>query len=107
MKNEVGSRIYQLLERNDLTQRELARRVGVTEVSMSRYVKGVRRPKDPILAKIAMNLHTTPEYLLDQESGEEDSELAYYRTQRVIACNVKDWTTKQKIDLVNALFGEE
>ena len=104
---ELGRRISELLLKYNLTQRDLAKLVGVTEVSMSRYISGERRPRDPILANIAMHLHTTPEYLLDQEIGDEDSELAFYRTQRAIARNAKNWSTKQKTDLVNALFGEE
>lgn len=107
MANELGKRISELLVKYDLSQRELAELVGVTAVSISRYVSGGRRPKDPILAKIAMRLHTTPEYLLNQEIGNEDSELAFYRTKRAIARNAKNWTTKQKTDLVNALFDEE
>ena len=105
--NELGRRISELLLKYDLSQRDLAKLVGVTEVSMSRYISGDRRPKDPILANIAMHLHTTPEYLLNQEIGDEDSELASYRPPRAIARNAKNWSTKQKTDLVNALFGEE
>ena len=107
MNNEIGTRISDLLTKNGLTQRELAEKVGVTEVSMSRYVKGERTPKGPIIANIAAALHTTTDYLLGQEADGEDSELEYYRTQRAIARNAANWTQKQKAGLVNALFGSE
>jgi len=103
MNETLGGRISELLEKNGLTQRELAEKVGVTEVSMSRYISGDRTPKGPIIANIALALHTTSDYLLGQEA-EEDAELVYYRTQRAIARNAKNWTQKQKADLVNALF---
>ena len=103
MENILGGRISELLTKNGLTQRELAEMVGVTEVSMSRYIRGDRAPKGPILANIAIALHTTSDYLLGQEV-EEDPELVYYRTQRAIARNVNNWSNKQKADLVNALF---
>ena len=44
--------------------------------------------------------------LLNQEA-EEDSELVYYRTQRAIARNAKNWTKKQKADLVTALIVDD
>lgn len=106
MANTMGERISELLKQHGLSQRELAATVGVTEVSMSRYIRGDRIPRGPILANIAAALHTTPEYLLDQESA-EDPELVYYRTQRAIARNAKNWSAKQKADLVNALIINE
>ncbi len=102
----LGERISDLLQKNGLTQRELAEKIGVTEVSMSRYISGDRTPKGPIIANIALALHTTSDYLLGQEV-EDDAELEYYRTQRAIARNANKWTKKQKADLVNALFESE
>ena len=103
MNDTLGGRISELLERQRLSQRELATIVGVTEVSMSRYISGDRMPKGPTVANIAKALHTTTDYLLGKEEG-EDAEVAYYQTQRAIARHSKDWTQKQKADLVNALF---
>ncbi len=103
MSETLGGRISELLNKYSLTQRELADIVGVTEVSMSRYIRGERIPRAPILANIAAALHTTPEYLMNLEA-EDDPELVYYRTQRTIARNAKNWTPKQKADLVNALI---
>ena len=102
--NTLGTRISDLLYQQGLSQRELADRVGVTEVSMSRYISGERTPKGPIIANIAKVLHTTSDHLLGQETDNNDPEIEYYRTQRTIARNAKKWTRKQKADLVNALF---
>ncbi len=103
MDNILGERISELLTKNGITQRELADLVGVTEVSMSRYIKGGRVPKGPIIANIALALHTTTDYLLGQEA-DDDAEHVYYITERAIARNAKHWSKKQKADLVNALF---
>ena len=105
-KNILGERISDLLQKYSLSQRELAEKVGVTEVSMSRYISGDRVPKGPIVVNIANALHTTVEDLMGLET-ESDSELEYYRTQRAIARNAKNWTQKQKAGLVNALFDSE
>ena len=44
--NNLGTRISDLLKQNGLAQKDLAQQVGVTEVSMSRYVNGDRTPRD-------------------------------------------------------------
>ena len=103
---ELGKQIYELRKKANLSQEQLAEKVGVTEVSMSRYIRGERTPRGPILANIAAALHTTPEYLMNLEA-DEDSELVYYRTQRAIARNAKNWSPKQKADLVTALLLNE
>ncbi len=103
MSETFGDRISKLLKKTGMTQKRLAEAVSVTEAAMSRYINGDRVPKGPIIANIALALHTTTDYLLCQEA-EEDSELVYYATQRAIARNVKNWSQKQKADLVNALF---
>ena len=104
-ENILGKRISDLLDQQGLSQRELAEKVGITQVSMSRYISGARTPKGPDLANIAKVLHTTTDYLLGHDSEEGgDPEIEYYRTQRAIARNAKKWTQKQKADLVNALF---
>lgn len=103
MNKTLGGRISELLEKNGMTQRELAVLVNVTEVSMSRYIKGDRVPRGPIIANIAKALHTTSDYLLGKES-DDDPETMYYQAQRVIARNAKNWSGKQKADLVNAIF---
>ena len=66
-ENNLGGRIADLLKKSGLTQRELADKVGVTEVSMSRYISGDRTPKGPVIANIANALHTTSDYLLGTE----------------------------------------
>lgn len=103
MKNTLGERIAELLQKIGLTQRELAEQVGVTEVSMSRYISGDRTPKGPVIANIATALHTTSDYLLGTEAtGDFESE--YYKIHRLIARNAPNMSTAQKRELVNALF---
>ena len=52
-QNIIGERIAGLLMEQGKTQRELAKQVGTTEASISRYIKGDRVPKGYILANIA------------------------------------------------------
>ena len=103
-QNIIGERIAGLLMEQGKTQRELAKQVGTTGASISRYIKGDRVPNGPILANIAKALHTTTDYLLGNENDSNDPELEYNYTQRAIARNANRWSKKQKLDLVNALF---
>ncbi len=103
-KNILGTRIIEQMNRHGLSQREIADKVGVTEVSMSRYIKGDRVPKGTVIACMARVLCTTSDYLLGNDMDDSDPEIEYYRTQRAIARNARLWTNKQKADLVIALF---
>lgn len=68
-KQETGERIATLLKERNMTQRELAARVGATEAAISKYVKGEREPRAEVLANIATVLHTTSERLLGLDDG--------------------------------------
>lgn len=71
--NDFGEKVVMLLNKNNMTQRELACRVGIAEVSLSRYISGDRIPKGPIIFSIANVLHTTTDYLLNSESNKNES----------------------------------
>ena len=108
MNGTLGGRIAELLTQLNMTQRELAEKVDVTEVSMSRYIKGDRVPKGPVIANIATALHTTTDYLLNGNSSESgDFESEYYMIHRLIAKNASKMTSKQKRELINALLESE
>lgn len=102
-QNILGKRISDLCQIYGLSQRELAGKVGVTEVSISRYVKGNRMPNGSVLAKLATALHTTVDDLMGVESR-SDSESEYYHALHIIYENSDHWTPKQKAALVNAVF---
>ena len=103
MKDNLGGRIAELLTQLNMTQRELADKVNVTEVSMSRYIKGDRVPKGPVIANIATALHTTSDYLL----GIEPDDFDFPKVERLLARNAATMSEKQKRALISALFGED
>ena len=91
MANDLGKRISELLIKNGLTQRELAKIVGVTEVSMSRYISGDRTPKGPIVANIATALHTTSDY---------------NQIYRLSARAAGNFSSSQKRELINVILAD-
>ena len=52
------------LEMKGVSQRELAKRTGITEASISRYISGEREPRAYTLSKIASVLHMTMDELI-------------------------------------------
>lgn len=67
LENHIGKRILNLLEEKNITQRDFAKMLGITEVSVSRYINGKHIPHSDILSKIAETLGTTTDYLLGNE----------------------------------------
>lgn len=69
-------RLQQLLEKKDISQRELAKRVGVSEVTISRYMSGERNPRIEIVRKMADVLSVTTDYLLGNSNETQTKESA-------------------------------
>ena len=85
MKYEVGSRIRKhRLERN-MTQRELAKRIGVSSSRVSNWEQGIDRPDVDMVSLICAALQVDPNELLDVNlssnnfSEEERRVIAAYR----------------------------
>lgn len=57
--------IKEILEAKGMSQRELADKVGITEVSLSRYINGNRIPKAPVAMCIARALGVNIEEILE------------------------------------------
>ena len=100
---EIGKKIEKLLESKNMTQRELANKIGTDETIISRIIKGDRTPKSDVLANIATALHTTSDYLLGIENDEFDSA----KVITLIARNSSKMSDSEKKELINALFEGE
>lgn len=67
MKNEgtiFADRVKKLLDARGISQRELADEVGITEVTMSRYITAERVPSATLIPSFAKALHVTCDYLI-------------------------------------------
>ena len=98
-----GERLLLSLQRQGMTQKELAERLNTTEASLSRYVSGDRDPKAEMVANMATALHTTSDYLL----GIEKDAFDFPKVERLIARNSSKLTAEQRKKLITALFGED
>ncbi|HUH26505.1 MAG TPA: helix-turn-helix transcriptional regulator [Flavobacterium sp.] len=71
----VNERIKQLRIDNNLTQSELAEKVGLTYVQIGRYEKGKSNPSADVLQKLANALNTSTDYLMNGESEQVEAQL--------------------------------
>lgn len=59
MSKKIKSRMQDL----NMSQKELAQKVGVAEATISRYIRDERTPRGEIIPKIAEALNVTSDYL--------------------------------------------
>lgn len=103
--DDMGKRIKQLLEKKNLNQKQLAEKVGCTEAAISHYIKGDRTPRASVLAKIAITLDTTSDYLTEGIPTDVKEELDF--AKKLIARNVTQMTKAEKREIINILMGDE
>jgi transcriptional regulator with XRE-family HTH domain len=92
--SSIGNRIKELLNKHDISQKDLARYIGTSEASISRYVNDEREPVAKILYKIAQELHTTTDYLISGV-GDNYEELYWMEFDRANSYARKLEHTKQ------------
>ena len=73
-KLDVGGRIAKILCERKMTQRELAQKCHITEVSMSRYINNSRMPKGTAIVAMAKALGVSADYLLGLSDMRGDSD---------------------------------
>jgi transcriptional regulator with XRE-family HTH domain len=72
----ISKRIIALLEELDITQRDLANMINVTETTISRYIHNEREPRTDILLKMAEALHTSIEYLIGKTNSKKPIDIS-------------------------------
>lgn len=65
---ELGTRLRYLREENNLSQKELASRLRISNVTLSQYETGARRPDIETLKNIASYFNVSMDYLVGSSS---------------------------------------
>lgn len=83
-KKETSARISEALARSGRKAKEVAASLGVSEVTMSKYVNGVSTPKNDYLIALARELNVSVSWLLggDDEIMPQDGEPSYAEWKR-------------------------
>ncbi|MCD8307284.1 MAG: helix-turn-helix domain-containing protein [Clostridia bacterium] len=102
-EDSLGGRMTALLNSQNMTQKELAEKAGITEAAISHYIKGDRYPRSYVLSRIAAVLNTTTDYLIGA-TGEND-EIANAKT--LLARNASTMTMRQKKEIMDILFPDD
>lgn len=66
----IKQRLNKLISENEIKQRELADRTGISEVTISRYVNGERIPTVENLVKIAKVFNVSTDYIVGLSNPE-------------------------------------
>jgi len=67
---EFGQRLRRLRKEKNMTQKQLAERVGLKNSVISFYETGERLPSPEVIKKLAATLQVSSDYLLGMEHGE-------------------------------------
>lgn len=74
MKYELGSRIKEFRERLDISQKELAAKLGVSSARLSNWEQGINRPDVDTLPILCQALEISPNALLNVDQVPVSSE---------------------------------
>lgn len=85
MKMKFGEILRELLEDNDITQKQLAVDLNLAPTTIGNYIRCFREPDFAILKLFATYFNVTTDYLLDFQAGptkdhSEDALLRLYRS---------------------------
>ncbi len=78
MKRSVGENIRRIRGLRGMSQKELAEKVGVSNVQINYYEHDARRPKIDTLSRIAEALGVSPDVLLGEEMSEKQARKRLY-----------------------------
>ena len=95
-KTKLSTRLKQL----GMTQRDLAKEIGVTEATVSRYINGERLPNDELLAKLAKSLEVSVGYFKEERDNKVED---LKQISNLIARNEKRMTPEEKLAIIRLL----
>lgn len=96
-------KVLDLMEKRNITQKELSRLSGITESSISRYLRNDQRPRLDIVVNIARALNVETNYLLDET---ENSDSAYNTISTAVARYGNELTAEEKNKLIALILGQ-
>lgn len=102
--NEFKERVKTLMERDNISQKELANLSGISEASVSRYLSGDLKPRMDILTNIAKVFGVSTSYLVGEEDNMVESD-AYEETLCIVTRNKSKLDDEQKAKIIKILFG--
>jgi transcriptional regulator with XRE-family HTH domain len=105
----IGQRIAAARRRADISQRELAERLGVTQQTIATLERRTSMPRSSTLVKIAEILDVSPNELLGVEGSGGDKALARGRIHQTFKAVAKLSRRQQQkiLEVVDALLAQQ
>ena len=100
MEEKLHHRVKALMKEQGMTQRELARRTGLTEASVCKYLSGARTPQAEAVVLLAKALGTTSDYLLGIKRDEGS---IYLDLEKQILENKANLTPEERMSIIMLL----
>ena len=92
-------KIKELMNSRNVSQRELANELNITESAMSRYISGERKPRVDILTKLARYFDVSIEELIGVENEISD----FMELRGLVARSASSLTNDEIKELLNIL----
>lgn len=100
-----SDRLSERLKQQNMSQKAFAEALGVSEATVSRYLRGDREPSINVVGKIAKILQTTPDYLLRSDSGDFQAVgQDMMNIKSLIARNAKNMSLDDKMELIRMMM---
>jgi transcriptional regulator with XRE-family HTH domain len=100
---DFTEKVLKLMERDNISQKQLSELTHISEASISRYLSGKSKPRMDIAANIAKVFGVSTSYLFG-ELDEDTQKDAYSETICVVARNKTKLTDEQKANIIKLLF---
>ena len=72
MNTKHGDILKILLEEKNISQKDLAKKIGVTEATISKYINNLQMPRLDLVDRIADTLNVTTDYLLGRTDNPQE-----------------------------------
>ncbi len=97
-------RIKELMVRENINQKELSKKSGVSEASLSRYLKGTTQPRMDVLINIANAFKVDVNTLTEPTQAQLTGNAAFEQAYSLVTRNKTKLTDEQKRKIIMALI---
>jgi transcriptional regulator with XRE-family HTH domain len=95
----VGKKLLALIEKLGISQKEFAKKIDVSEASLTRYIQDKRLPRLDVL----INISNTFNVLIDDIFDDVSENIGFLKLKKLVARNSEDFSAEQRLELINIL----
>lgn len=98
--NTLGERLSFLRDNMEMTQIELAEKIGITPMTLAKYTKDLNEPRSSTIAKMAQVLNTTSDYIIgltDDYTSNTEPPLLQNKREQDLLFSFRKLSEKDKI----------